>query len=184
MSLQHKLRALVDIVLDEAEHNPAFAEKLTVLLGEARTTERVARKRTGRRTPAILDPFAIMQEHGELSLREALCKLDLEQLRDIIAEHQMDSSKLAMKWKAADRVIDLVVSTAARRLAKGDMFRDNVKSNTTTPAQSSGADITPAQSSGTDTTPAQSSGADITPAQSSGTDTTPAHSSGTDTTPA
>lgn len=142
MSLQHKLRALVDIVLDEAEHNPAFSEKLTVLLGEARTTEKVAGKRTGRRTPAILDPFAIMQEQGELSLREALRKLDLEQLRDIIAEYGMDPAKLAMKWKAADRVIDLVVSTAALRLSKGDAFRDDAKLQTdanTTPDQSSGA---------------------------------------------
>lgn len=127
MSLQHKLRALVDIVLEEAGHNPAFAEKLTVLLGEARPTEKIAGKRTGRRTPAILDPFAIMQEQGELSLREALRKLDLEQLRDIIAEYGMDPAKLAMKWKAADRVIDLVVSTAALRLTKGDAFRDDTK---------------------------------------------------------
>ena len=142
MSLQHKLRALVDIVLDEAEHNPAFAEKLTVLLGEARTTEKVAGKRTGRRTPAILDPFAIMQEHGELSLREALRKLDLEQLRDIVAEYGMDPAKLAMKWKTTDRVIDLVVSTAALRLSKGDAFRDDAKLQTdanTAPDQSSGA---------------------------------------------
>ena len=142
MSLQHKLRALVDIVLEEANHNPAFAEKLDALLGETRPVGKIAGKRTGRRKPAILDPFAIMQEHGELSLREALRKLDLEQLRDIVAEYGMDPARLAMKWKAADRVIDLVVSTAALRLSKGDAFRDDAKLQTdanTAPDQSSGA---------------------------------------------
>ena len=142
MSLQHKLRALVDIVLEEANHNPAFAEKLGALLGEPRPTEKIVGKRTGRRTPAILDPFAIMQEQGELSLREALRKLDLEQLRDIIAEYGMDPAKLAMKWKTTDRVIELVVSTAALRLSKGDAFRDDAKLQTdanTAPDQSSGA---------------------------------------------
>lgn len=134
MSLQHKLRTLIDIVLDEAEHNSAFAEKLTALLGEARPTEKIVRKRTGRRRPAILDPFAIMQERGELFLREALRQLDLEQLRDIVAGYGMDPAKLAMKWKTADRVIDLVVSTAALRLTKGDAFRDNTKSLTDTNA--------------------------------------------------
>lgn len=142
MSLQHKLRALVDIVLEEANHNPAFAEKLGALLGEPRPTEKIVGKRTGRRTPAILDPFAIMQEKGELPLREALRKLDLEQLRDIVAEYGMDPAKLAMKWKAADRVIDLVVSTAALRLTKGDAFRDDAKSlmdTDATPTQASGS---------------------------------------------
>ena len=132
MSFQHKLRDLVDIVIDEASRNPAFAEKLGALLGEARSTEKVAGKRTGRRTPAILDPFAIMQEKGETSLREALRKLDLEQLRDIVAEYGMDPAKLAMKWKTADRVIDLVVSTAALRLTKGDAFREDGKPATAT----------------------------------------------------
>ena len=53
----------------------------------------------------------------------------------------MDPAKLAMKWKAADRVIDLVVSTAALRLTKGDAFRDDAKSLVDT-------DATPTQASG------------------------------------
>lgn len=142
MNLHRKLRALVDILLDEAEHNPAFAEKLGELFGEASPAKPHSGKRTGRRTPAVLDPVAIMQEKGETSLREALRALDLEQLRDIVAEYGMDPSKLAMKWKAADRVIDLVVSTAALRLTKGDAFREDGKPLTVTdgaPSEGSGA---------------------------------------------
>ena len=127
MSLHRKLRALVAAILDEADRNPTFADKLDLVLCENRTAEKAAGKRSGRRTPAILDPFAIMQEKGETSLREALRGLDLEQLRDIVAEYGMDPSKLAMKWKAANRVIDLMVSTAALRLTKGDAFRDATK---------------------------------------------------------
>ncbi len=72
MSLHRKLRALVAAILDEADRNPTFADKLDLVLCENRTAEKAAGKRSGRRTPAILDPFAIMQEKGETSLREAL----------------------------------------------------------------------------------------------------------------
>ena len=129
MSLHRKLNALVGIVLDEAGRNPVFDEKLGELFGEASPAKQPSGKRTGRRTPAVLDPVAIMQEKGETSLREALRKLDLDQLRDIVAEYGMDPAKLAMKWKAADRVIDLIVSTAALRLTKGDAFREDGKGN-------------------------------------------------------
>lgn len=136
MSLHRKLRAFVDIVLDEAEHNPAFSEKLGELFSEVSPAKQTPGRRTGRRTPAVLDPFAIMQEKGEVLLREALRQLDLEQLRDIVAEYGMDPSKLAMKWKAADRVIELVVSTAALRLTKGDAFREDAKASTAADSES------------------------------------------------
>jgi hypothetical protein len=36
----------------------------------------------------------------------------------------MDRSKLAMKWKTKDRLVELIVSTVASRARKGDAFRD------------------------------------------------------------
>lgn len=93
-------------------------------------------KRLGRRPPGPFDPFAVYQagedrdplkEHhgelgGEVALRQQLGKLDEDALKDIIAEHSMDTSRLAMKWKDPDRLIDLIVKTVVQRSRKGEAF--------------------------------------------------------------
>ena len=40
-----------------------------------------------------------------------------------MADYRMDPSKLAMKWKDRERVIDHIVATAVERGQKGDAFR-------------------------------------------------------------
>lgn len=42
-------------------------------------------KRTGRRAPAILDPFKVLADSDEEALALQLAELDLEHLRDIVA---------------------------------------------------------------------------------------------------
>jgi len=49
--------------------------------------------------------------------------LNIEQLKDMVAEHGMDQAKLAMKWRTSDRLVDLIASTVAARARKGDAFR-------------------------------------------------------------
>jgi hypothetical protein len=82
----------------------------------------VERRRGGRRPAGVLDPLTLCQE-GEDQLRQRLENLNREQLKDIIAEHGMDTSKLAMKWRSPARLIDLIVTTAKARLEKGNVFR-------------------------------------------------------------
>jgi hypothetical protein len=65
----------------------------------------------------------VYAEQGEATLRERLTELDLEQLRDIIAEHGMDTDRLAMKWRDRSRVVDRIVERVVDRAAKGDAFR-------------------------------------------------------------
>jgi hypothetical protein len=57
-------------------------------------------------------------------LRTALGKLDIEQLRDVVAEYGMDTGKLVIKWRTADRIIDRIVEVARQRAHKGSAFRD------------------------------------------------------------
>src|SRR5262249_17432711 len=78
--------------------------------------------RKHRRTPAVLDPFEEYKK-GEAVLRERLTALNLDQLRDIVAQYGMDRSKLAMKWKDQGRLLDLIVSTVTSRSEKGHAFR-------------------------------------------------------------
>ncbi len=86
---------------------------------------RRAPNKPNRRSKAVLDPYALFTP-GETHLREKLGSLDLEQLKDVIAEYVMDGAWLAMKWKAPDRLITLIVYTVSTRSRKGDAFRAEV----------------------------------------------------------
>lgn len=83
--------------------------------------------RSGRRSPGVLDPFAVYADTGESGLRQALATIDLEQLRDIVAEHGMDHDRLAMKWKSSDRVIGRIVERVEAVSSKGFAFRSGAE---------------------------------------------------------
>ena len=125
MTLETKLAALFDAILEEARRNPKFTEKLAVVLENLKSAGDSGTPKKGRgrrRAPAVFDPVAVYQEGDEV-LRERLAPLDLEQLRDIVAEHGMDPGKLVMKWKTRERIIEHIVETAATRAKKGEAFR-------------------------------------------------------------
>lgn len=125
MTLENKVAALFEAILVEIRRNPEFAEKLAIALeglGKGTDTEAPKKGKGGRRAPAVLDPVAVYQE-GDAILRQRLAALDLEQLRDIVAEYGMDPGKLVLKWKTKERVIDHIVDTASARAKKGEAFR-------------------------------------------------------------
>jgi hypothetical protein len=130
MNLKRTLAAFVSAITEEAGKNEAFRANLEHALGidsvatggrQAQATARPARK-GGRRTPAVLDPVELARQ-GEDALRERISTLDLEQLRDIVAQYGMDPGKLVMKWKDTNRVRDRIVELALARATKGDAFR-------------------------------------------------------------
>lgn len=124
--LKRNLKALFEVVLNEAEQNEEFAETLSNVFEKAekpvndRTTE-TTKRRTNRRDKAVLDPIKLAEE-GSLD-KDVLVALSDKELKDIIAEFKMDPSKLAMKWKDKNRVIELILETSFRRASKGDAFR-------------------------------------------------------------
>lgn len=130
MNLKKTLSALFTVIADEAARNDDFRLSLERSLGLSAaatstvrphaSTEKV--RRHGRRTPAVLDPVELARK-GEGVLRSEIGKLNLEQLRDIVAQYGMDPGKLVMKWKDSNRVIDKIVELANARATKGDAFR-------------------------------------------------------------
>lgn len=119
-----KLRGLqraFDEILAEARANPKFAERLEGALESS--GEKLLALRSHRRKPGVIDPFAIYREGGDV-LRQRLGNLSIEELKDIVAQHGMDRSKLAMKWRTPDRFIELIIETVQARARKGDAFRD------------------------------------------------------------
>lgn len=128
------LNNLTTVVVEEARRNTAFAARLSDAIGRAQSDSAAApvavpasaraRSKRGRRAPGPWDPYAVYAEVGEAGLRERLGELELEQLRDIVAEHGMNNDGLVMKWKTASRVIDRIVDRVVARAAKGDAFRN------------------------------------------------------------
>jgi len=130
MTTNNRLAYIFRVILDEAAQNPAFASRLEEILAAPKsakpnrsTTSAVAQQtRRRRRSPAVLNPIRTFRE-GEDVLRDQLGKLNLEQLRDIIAEYRMDPDNLAMRWKSPNRLVERIVELARGRATKGDAFR-------------------------------------------------------------
>lgn len=121
------LARLLRVVADEANRNQDFAGAVrsALTVDEAKGPHQPAGRprRSNRRAPGPLDPFAVLAEVGEAGLRERLLALDLEQLRDIVAEHGMDHDRLAMRWKDEGRVAERIVDKVRGRNSKGSAFR-------------------------------------------------------------
>lgn len=136
MTTSH-LRRLFDEIIAEAERRPEFGRHLAAAISDATPkTPQPPRQppkgaRRNRRAPAVLDPFELFGR-GEVVLRDALHKLTLDQLKDIVSEQAMDSSKLALKWRSSDRLIDLIATTVRARIEKGDAFKRNFGNQSTT----------------------------------------------------
>jgi hypothetical protein len=138
------LASLTAVVAEEAARNSDFGARLTeVLIGERAAKAAVTandprqtlvsavsgrgtaktRPKRARRALGPWDPYDVYAQVGEAGLREQLSQLELEQLRDIVAEHGMNTDGLAMRWTKADRVVGRIVDRVVDRSAKGDAFR-------------------------------------------------------------
>lgn len=141
MTLRERLVALSGIIADEAEHNSRFRRRIEEALNPQQMGLPVMRKdsarehkphdgravadgsrRRGRRTQAVLDPLDLARQ-SEDALRRELSALDIEQLKDVVAQYGMDPGKLVMKWKDSARIVDRIVELAIARSTKGDAFR-------------------------------------------------------------
>lgn len=131
MSIDSRVQALTitcQNLLAAASHDPVLAERaLRRLHADPKLADLVdmppGLKRTGRRAPAKLDPLKVLAESGEDGLTIRLEGLDLEQLRDIVAQFGMDPRRLVMRWKDIERVQAHIVATTVQRSRKGDAFR-------------------------------------------------------------
>ena len=145
MSIKKTLYALVKEISQEAATNPAFRARLEAVLSlnerkkpnkstpKAREAKSAQPKRpSNRRPPAVLDPVHLAKQ-GEDILRSELAKLDIEQLRDVVAEYGMDTGKLIMRWRDPDRIVERIVDVARGRAQKGSAFRDQTSGDEPAP---------------------------------------------------
>jgi hypothetical protein len=129
------LRALFQVIEDEAARNRDFSDRLAAALRglvadvsadgaplpvREPPPARPARAKS-RRAPAAFDPVALARQ-GEEVLREGLSGLTIEQLKDIIAGHGMDPGKLTTRWRTESKLIGHITTLALSRSRKGEAF--------------------------------------------------------------
>jgi hypothetical protein len=121
-----KLRRVFSLLLEAAKKDPSVLAEIEGALGGAIRSQRPGTAASGlprnRRKPAEFDPFALY-EQGESALRARLAALDIDALKDVVAEYGMDSANLVLKWKTSDRIREHIVVTVQTRSRKGDAFR-------------------------------------------------------------
>lgn len=114
-----KWKEISKLIANEISNNEEFALKMAnTLSGEPATT---ASKKRGRRSPAKLDPFHLL-ELGEDTLSKELQQLNIEELKDIVSEYGMDTSRLALKWKDRERLESLIIEATKRKSSRGEAF--------------------------------------------------------------
>ena len=111
------------VVADEISGNADFAKKIADALGIGGDNNDTTTppKRKNRRSPAKLDPFALL-EQGEEKLLSALKDLTIDELKDVISANGMDTSKLALKWKDHSRLEKHIIDATKRKSARGQAF--------------------------------------------------------------
>lgn len=116
-------RKIGTVIAKEIEENADFAAKMNAALGVEPTAapSTAPPKKKNRRDPAKLDPFALL-EQGEEVLAGQLAELSVEELKDIVSEYGMDSSRLALKWKDRIRLETLIIDTTKRKASRGNAF--------------------------------------------------------------
>ena len=127
LTLMEKITPDKDATLDKYKQDLEFARTIDVLFQTLSETDAKipprGKQQRSRRNPGILDPFDLYKQGGEAGVQQELERLEVEQLKDIIAEHGMDSSRKAMTWKKPERLVELIVQTVSRRARRGDAFR-------------------------------------------------------------
>lgn len=130
------LSDLFRVVAEEAARTPRFAKALSAALAApsgsnvepaplapVRPTRRAPAKAKPVRAPGAFDPFSVLRESGEEVLTEKLSALSIDQVRDIIAEQEIDSHKESGRKRKAEVLVAWTAERVRALASKGSAFR-------------------------------------------------------------
>jgi len=117
------LRGLVDLLAEEVERNPTFADKLEHLL-----TPVPARKASAGRSPRksatanLPDLHAEHTARGEEEFGLWLRDLPTPVLRSLIRSNDFDPTRRTSKWKESEKLATFIADSLRARMARGSAF--------------------------------------------------------------
>jgi hypothetical protein len=118
------LGGLVELLADESERNPAFANRLDSLLSalpEARRFKPTKRAVTHTHTP-LPNVHAEWTARGETEFRLWLRDQPIATIRAIIRAQDLDPARRTSKWTDTEKLADFVADGMRARLARGSAF--------------------------------------------------------------
>ncbi|MHC3001634.1 hypothetical protein [Gordonia metallireducens] len=130
------IAGLATVIIAEAEKSSRFASALTGVVDALRPVDGAidgapvaARKRTAApkkrvtRQPGAFDPFVVYREGGGQELSARLGELTVDQLRDIIAEQELDTRKETSRKRKPEVLVAWIVERVEASENKGSVFR-------------------------------------------------------------
>jgi hypothetical protein len=117
------LRRFVEIIDNEAAHNPEFAGKLeALLLPNARPPKNVNPVMRTKVVAELPDIYAEWGARGEQEFRLWLRSVPLAVMRAVIKQHELDPSRRTLRWKEAEKVSEYIADQLQVRLSRGSKF--------------------------------------------------------------
>ena len=117
------LRKLADLLVEEAESNEAFAQKLRLALIELLPASPQRQPPPQPATKVILpDVHAELAGKGEHEFQLWLAGLTREVLRAIIRAEDIDPARRTAKWKETDKLAAYIAESLKSRQQRGASF--------------------------------------------------------------
>lgn len=69
------------------------------------------------------DAIEVLRQGGVSALRKGLEVLEIPDLKGIITNQALDTTRLAQKWRSKERLVDFIIERMIARSQKGDAFR-------------------------------------------------------------
>ncbi len=115
---------LVDLLVEESERNPEFANRLDRLLSYLPERKTVSKRRAPKPTSPkqLPDVHAEWNARGETEFRLWMREQPITVLRAIIRTQDFDSIRRTAKWKQAEKLADFITDSLRARLLKGSAF--------------------------------------------------------------
>ncbi|MDY6808086.1 MAG: hypothetical protein SW127_03625 [Actinomycetota bacterium] len=130
------IAGLAGVIVAEADRSSRFAAALTDAIGSispppaqyvaaavAAPRRKPAARKKAARQPGAFDPFVVYRESGADALTARLADLTVDQLRDIIAEQELDTRKETSRKRKAEVIVAWIVERVRASENKGSVFR-------------------------------------------------------------
>ena len=117
------LRGLVNLLADEANRNPEFADRLEGLLTALPDATVSTRREPRKNAPTLLpDLYAENAARSEADFLLWLGDLPVSTLRSLIHANDFDPTRRTSKWNESEKLATFITDSLRARMARGSAF--------------------------------------------------------------
>jgi hypothetical protein len=122
-NLRTFLKEFAELIADEAERNPKFAEELLHFF-KLTPALKPEKKQEKKLEESIPDLYLIFYQEGKEKLNYILNKFSISKLKSIIEEYKIEVSQEVRKSKKKEPLIQIICEQVEFRENRGNVFRN------------------------------------------------------------